>query len=106
MHDVTSYAFASLAPVVDLANLLRGIAWLGVVSTTQVQRLWLPQRSVERARVLLTRLQRLGLVEAHRRYIPQRVMVTRSSDQRRLPAPPCCAGLWWALTKKGLVWRR
>ncbi len=49
-------------PTPDRANVLLGIALLGMVSAPIVQRLWLPNRSLDRAQALVRRLTADGLV--------------------------------------------
>jgi len=81
---------SSLLP--NVANVLQGIAHLGMVSSTIVQQLWLPHRSQERSRALLRHLACQGLITPHYHY--------RSQEGR----PPRRAGCWWTLTRKGIEW--
>jgi hypothetical protein len=76
--------------VPNLANVLVGIAHLGMVSAAVVQQLWLPHRTIDRARVLLRVLSCQGLITSHYQY------------QFQAGRPPRRAGCWWALTRKGL----
>ncbi len=105
MDAITRATLIPTSPVpheMDLANVLHGLAWLGCASTRHVQHLWLPERTVDRARTLLNRLAAQGLIEAYRWYVPRHTAVLRHSDHRLIPAPPRRAGHWWTLTKKGL----
>jgi len=88
------------APV-DVANLLHGIAWLGVVSPAHVQRLWLPTRGIGRARVLLRQLAHQGLVDHYHWYVPRRA-VRHPRTGGPWNTPPRDAGYWWFLTRRGL----
>ena len=77
----------------DLGNVLQGIAMLGMVQAEHVQRLWLRQRSIWPVRRFLQQLRDEGLIARTRHY--RRV-------QQGTNVPPCPAGYWWALTKRGL----
>ena len=102
MMTTTFTPTAACRQEVDLTNLLRGMAWLGCVSSRHVRELWLPHRTIDRARTLLNRLYLQGVVEVYRWYVPRQELVQRRRDQRPIPAPPRRAGHWWTLTKKGL----
>ncbi len=86
----------------DLANVLHGIAWLGVVSPAHVQRLWLPQRGIGRARVLLRQLQRQGLLDAYHWFVARRRGGRHPGTGGPWNTPPRDAGYWWFLTRRGL----
>jgi hypothetical protein len=77
-------------PTPDRANVLLGIALLGMVSAPIVQRLWLPNRSLDRAQALVRRLTADGLVTPRYAYAGGR------------HGPPQRRGCWWTLTKAGL----
>ncbi len=55
-------SFLQAIPI-DPMDLLLGLAWLGRLTTSQVQRLWFPHRRVERAGIQLNRLHDQGLVD-------------------------------------------
>ncbi len=94
-------AVAVDAPV-DLANVLHGMAWLGVVAPSHVQQLWLPHRGIRRARVLLRHLEHQGLVDAYHWFVPRRRGGRHPHTGGPWNTPPRDAGYWWFLTRRGL----
>jgi hypothetical protein len=104
-----------MAGEMDVLNLLLGLAWLGEVSSDQVQRLWLPTGSTQMCRTILTELVAEGYVT--QRMLPSPIIEGSSSagsprsqtedgcsDSDADDSLPLPHQVLWSLTDEACAW--
>lgn len=80
--------------ILDLENLLIGLAWMGEITTEQVRRLWLPDRSERTLRRILHQLRADELVERRAWYVSRPMKAGRRQG-------PVAQQVLWSLGKRG-----
>jgi hypothetical protein len=78
--------------MVDIQNLLLGLAWLGSAGTRHISRLWLPGRTASSTRAILAELRAEGAVERQ-----------LWSTWHGLRVTPSRQDAAWSLTRRGLA---